>query len=270
MKKRYILILLIALSSCSPYTNSMYFQGLERNPEINHKINNLSPITIQIGDVLGLNVKSLSPEGSAIFNTGSGSSSTSGGTTDNSSGNSSGNSGSSNGSSGYKVDQNGEIELPLIHKIKVVGMTIPEVQNAIQKAITPFLKEPIVTVQLMNFKITVMGDVMHPDVISINNDHVSIPQALTLAGDISPSGKRDNILLIREINGERKYVNIDMTSSKLLESPYYYLKNNDMLYVEEGRGKFISVSPIRQNLSIVLSLISLVLVAFEVSRTTKL
>src|ERR1700730_4691028 len=70
MKKRYLLILLIALASCSPYTNSQYFQGLDRNPELNHKVNNFTPITIQVGDEIGLNVKSLSPEGSAIFNTG--------------------------------------------------------------------------------------------------------------------------------------------------------------------------------------------------------
>jgi polysaccharide export outer membrane protein len=265
MKKHYFLILLIGLSSCSPYSNSQYFQGLDRNSEINHKINNFAPTTIQIGDEIGLNVKSLSPEGDAIFNTEISYSGTSGNATDNSSSNSGG-----KGSSGRRVDQNGEIELPMVHKIKVVGMTIPEVENTIQKAITPYLKEPIVTVQLTNFKITVIGDVGRPDVITVNSDHISIPQALSLAGDITPSGRRDNVLLIREINGERKYVNIDITSNKLFDSPYYYLKNNDMLYVEEGRGKFIPVSPLRTNLSIVISLISLILVLFEVNKNNKL
>jgi len=260
MKNSYLLnlflVLVIALSSCSPYQNSMYFQGLDRNSSISHKIDNATPLTIQTGDVLSINVKSLNPEGSAIFNA------------DNSAATSSGSAGSSGGStpSGYIVDQKGNVNLPLIHGVKVVGMTLPEAQSTIQAAITPFLKEPIVTVHIVNFKITIIGDVAAPGTIGVTGDHISIPQALSQVGDLTPSARRDNILLVREINGERKYVNIDITSNKLFDSPYYYLKNNDILYVEAGRGKFLNVNPTKQNLSIFLSLLSLILVGFEVSR----
>jgi len=263
MKKPYLLILFLFLFSCSPYTNSQYFQGLDRNPELNHKINNFSPQVIQIGDELALQVKSLSPEGSAIFNSGAAGSIS--GSSPSTGDESSAGSGSKR-EPGWLVNKNGEIELPLVHTIKVAGLTVEEAEKVIQKAITPFVKEPLVTLYISNFKVTVIGDVGHPTVLNITTDNVSIPQALSLAGDITASGKRDNILLIREINGERKYVNIDMTSSKLLESPYYYLKNNDMLYVEEGRGKFISISPVRQNLSIFLSLVSFIIVLLEVAR----
>src|SRR5258708_5734920 len=109
-------------------------------------------------------------------------------------------------------------------------------------AMTPFLKEPIVTVSITNFKISVLGDVGHNGVFNVDGDHISIPEALTLAGDLTISGKRENILLIREINGERKYVNIDISSSKIFDSPYYYLKNNDILYVEVGKAKYASLN----------------------------
>lgn len=259
----FFLILAVVISSCTPYHNSAYFQGLDRNSGISHKIDNYSPLTIQLGDILSLNIKSLNSEASAMFNTDAApSSSTSAG--------SPGSSGPSGGGSGYLVDKNGEIDLPLVHKLKVVGMTIDEVQDIIQKAVVQYLKDPTVSVHLMNFKITIIGDVANPNIFTVATEHISIPQALSLAGDITASGKRDNVLLIREINGERKYINIDITSDKLFESPYYYLKNNDMLYVEEGRGKFQTLNPLKQTLPIVLSFVSVLLIAFEVIRNYKL
>jgi len=254
----FFLILAVVISSCTPYYKSAYFQGLDRNSGISHKIDNYSPLTIQTGDMLSLEIKSLNQDASAMFNTSGAVSSTAGGGTPGSS--------PSGGGSGYLVDKNGDIDLPLVHKLKVLGMTIEEVQDAIQKAVVQYLKEPTVIVRLMNFKITIIGDVGSPNIYSVTNEHITIPQALSLAGDLTASSKRDNILLIREINGERKYVNIDMTSSKLLESPYYYLKNNDMLYVEEGRGKFTNVNPVKQNLPYLLSFISILLIAFEIIR----
>ena len=253
----FFLILAVVISSCTPYHNSAYFQGLDRNSGVSHKIDNFSPLTVQTGDELSLDIKSLNPDASAMFNTSGGGGSASAGSTGGS---------PAGGGSGYLVDKNGEIDLPLVHKLKVAGMTIEEVQNAIQKAIAQYFKDITLTVHLMNFKITIIGDVEKPDIYSIENDRISIPQALSLAGDVTPSAKRDNILLIREINGQRQYVNIDITSSKLFDSPYYYMKNNDMLYVEEGRGKFINVNPVKQTLPYFLTFLSLCLIAFEVIR----
>jgi polysaccharide export outer membrane protein len=253
----FFLILAVVISSCTPYHNSAYFQGLDRNSEISHKIDNYSPLTIQAGDELSLGVKSLNPDADAIFNTSGASSGTSGGLPGGS---------PSGGGSGYLVDKNGEIELPLVHKVKVSGMTIEQVQDVIKKAVVQYLKDPTVSVHLMNFKITIIGDVLNPNTFTVTSEHISIPQALSLAGDVTASAIRNNILLIREVNGERKYVNIDLTSSKLFDSPYYYLKNNDMLYVEEGRGKFIAVNPVKQTLPYFLSFISLLLISFEIIR----
>jgi polysaccharide export outer membrane protein len=265
MIKRYstnfFLVLLISISSCSSYHNSMLFQGVNRNPDLKHKIGNYTPIIIQTGDVIGLNVKSLSPEGSAIFNTGGNASNITISTDNSSSGAS-----SQSAEEGYTVDQNGEIQLPLVHNIKVKGLTIVEAQNTIQKAITLFLKEPIVIIHLVNFKITVVGDVGHPGIFSVSSDHISITQMLGLAGDLTASSKRNNILLIREIDGERKFVNIDMTSAQLFDSPFYYLKNNDMLYVEEGRGKFTTPTGYSKIAPIILSGMSLLFLVVELRR----
>jgi polysaccharide export outer membrane protein len=262
--KHYLLIFLsflfIALSSCSPKPQ-IYFQGLNRS-DIGHKIENYSPLTIQPGDVLGLSVKSLNPEGSAIFESG-GSSSSSGSAT-------SGGGGGGGSLAGYKVDQKGEIQLPLVHNIKLSGLTLAEAQNVIQQAITPYLKEPIVALNLLNFKISILGDVSHPGVFPINSDHISMPEALSLAGDLTISGKIENILLIREINGERKFVNIDIGSDKLFDSPYYYLKNNDILYIEPTKEKYIAVSSASRTVPLVLSMISILLIILEVNKSYKL
>ncbi|MDB4902307.1 MAG: sugar transporter [Mucilaginibacter sp.] len=258
-------ILLIVLSSCH-YTNSSYFQGVNRNSDIGHKIENFTPLTIQSGDLLGLNVKSLNPEGSAIFDSGSSGSSSSSSST----GAPATGGGGGGSSSGYRVDQKGEIMLPLVHNIKVGGLTIAEAQNVIQQAITPYLKEPIVTLNLLNFKISILGDVSRPAVFPINDEHISIPEALSLAGDLTISGKRENILLIREINGERKFVNIDISSAQLFNSPYYYLKNNDILYVEAGKAKFASLNQNDRTLPYVLSVLSFLIVVFTFNKNYKI
>jgi polysaccharide export outer membrane protein len=258
-------ILLVVLSSCH-YSNSPYFQGVNRNPELGHKIENFTPLTIQTGDLLGLNVKSLNPEGSAIFDSGSGGSSSSSSAT----GAPSTGGGGGGSSSPYRVDQKGEIMLPLVHNIKVGGLTIAEAQNVIQQAITPYLKEPIVTLHLLNFKISVLGDVSHPAIFPIDAERISIPEAISLAGDLTISGKRENILLIREINGERKFVNIDISSSQLFNSPYYYLKNNDILYVEAGKAKFAPLNQNDRTVPIVISILSFLLLLLSVNKNYKI
>jgi polysaccharide export outer membrane protein len=267
MKNYYLyffLIIAIVFSSCA-YTNSSYFQGVNRNPDLNHKITNYSPLVIQTGDILAMHVKSLSPEGDAIFN-----SEISYTTTSSAGGQ--GNvqpstEGSSSRPTGYRVDSKGEIVLPLVHNIKVAGLTLAEAESLIQKSVTPFLKEPIVTVTLANFRISVLGDVGRNGIFSVDADHISIPEALTLAGDLTISGKRENILLIREVDGERKYVNIDISSSKIFDSPYYYLKNNDILYVEVGQAKYASLNQNSKILPYTLSILSFILVLAEFNHT---
>lgn len=252
------LVLMVLLTSCASYKENIYFQGLERNPEMSYKITNFSPPTIQPGDVLALTVKSLNADGSAIFNNSSGSASSAKGKD--------GNSSVASGSDGYLVNKDGEIQLPLVHSVKVSQLSLEEAAATIKNKITPFLKEPEVSVSLMNFKVSVLGDVAHPDVLSVTDERFSITDALSRAGDLTPTANRKNILLVREVDGKRKYINIDITSPRLFESPYYYLKTNDLIYVEPGKDKFASQSTTFKILPIIISIASLILVTYQVTK----
>ena len=246
-----LIIFAVVLSACSTNKGRIYFEGIPRSPEEAYKISNYSAPTIQPGDMLGLSVKSLSTEGSAQFNTSSGSDDK--------------NSGSS--SSGYLVDGNGEILLPLVHKIKVGGSTLSEAQLTIKKAITSYLKEPEVTLKWLNAKVSVLGDVSQPGVYDITDERFPITKALGLAGDLTPTANRNNVLLVREVDGKRKYINIDLTSPKLFDSPYYYLRNNDLLYVEAGKGKFVTgQNQTIRILPVVISAISLIITTYQLSK----
>jgi polysaccharide export outer membrane protein len=251
------LVLMVLLTSCASYKENIYFQGLERNPEMSYKITNFSPPTIQPGDVLALNVKSLNADGSAIFNSSSSSAGTAKGKDSNS---------PASENSGYLVNKDGEIQLPLVHSVKVGQLSLEDAAATIKNKITPFLKEPEVSVSFMNFKVSVLGDVAHPDVINVSDEKFSITDALSRAGDLTPTANRKSILLVREVDGKRKYVNIDITSPRLFESPYYYLKSNDLIYVEPGKEKFASQNTAFKILPIIISIASLILVTYQVTK----
>jgi len=251
------LVLMVLLTSCASYKENIYFQGLERNPEMSYKITNFSPPTIQPGDVLALSVKSLNSDGSAIFNSGA--------PTTTAKGKDGGGSASSPGD-GYLVNKDGEIQLPLVHGVKVGQLSLEEAAAAIKSKISSYLKEPEVTVTLLNFKVSVLGDVAHPDVLSVTDERFSITDALSRAGDLAPTANPKNVLLVRQVDGKRKYINIDLTSSRLFESPYYYLKSNDLIYVEPAKDKIASQSTIFKILPIVISIASLILVTYQVSK----
>ncbi len=119
------------------------------------------------------------------------------------------------------------------------------------------LLDPIVTIRFLNFRVTVLGEVGRPTVVSIPNEKISILEALGLAGDITIYGKRDNVLLIREDKTGKQIVRIDLNSKNILSSPYYYLQSNDVLYVEADKEKVASVSNSRQMLPVYFAAIGL-------------
>ena len=226
---------------------------MDRSKDLTQAINNYSPLTIQTGDVLGISIHSLNSDADIPFNGGGGGniSSAAGSVTGGSI-----NSTQGGGGASYTVDQKGEIHLPQIPAIKVIGLTTSEAQLAVHNNLTNLLKEPVVNVRVVNFKISILGDVGHPGVFPVSGERINLLEALSSAGDLTITAKR-NILLVREVDGERKFINIDMTSSNLFSSPYYYLKNNDIIYVDAGNAKFAAVSPFTRTLPIVLSFFSL-------------
>jgi len=241
-----IIGLLFLVASCSPYKQVPYFQDLDRSNVIAQDIKNYSPLTIQPGDILGIAVTSSSdPAAVAAFNYNL-----------NRVNGVNGDYSPSNAVVGYLVDDKGNIQVPYIGTMKVAGYTTTDLRDQLSKALLTFAKQPVVNIRILNFKISVMGDVLKPDVYTFQNERVSIVQAITSAGDLTITAKRKSVLLIREINGKREFIPIDMTSKKLFESPYYYLKNNDIIYVDPDRTKYAPLDEGYRTASILISAVS--------------
>jgi polysaccharide export outer membrane protein len=161
---------------------------------------------------------------------------------------------------GYLVDEKGKIDIPTLGTILVTDKTVSELENFIAQEIKTrkFLENPTVTARVINAKVTVSGEVNRPGTYTFTEQVLTLPQALGYAGDLTINGKRNNILLIREENGERTYAYIDLTKSDFFNSPYYYVKQNDWIYVYPNAPKVAS-SGFIGNVGTVLGLGSFVL-----------
>lgn len=140
----------------------------------------------------------------------------------------------------YLVDNDGNIEFPIIGTLHVGGLTKSEAEAVIRKHIRPHFQDDdfIVNVRMINYKIAVLGEVARPNTYTISNEKVSIFEALALAGDLTIYGKRDGVKLIREdINGKKEIVTLDLNDANIINSPYYYLQQNDILYVVPNKAK---------------------------------
>ena len=215
---KYLVIFTITLFvvSCSSSKKVVYFQEIE-GVEINDSLINFEA-KLQKGDALNIMISAVDIEATMPFNLYVGA-------------------GLNARSMGYIIDVKGEINFPIIGKVKAEGLTISQMTDRMIKKISDYIKNPVVNVGLINFKITVLGEVSHPGTHSIPNGKITIIQALGIAGDLNILGKRKNVLLIREYEGKRVFVNIDLTNKKLFNSPYYYLVQNDVIYVEPSSTK---------------------------------
>ena len=137
----------------------------------------------------------------------------------------------------YLVDSEGYINFPVLGKIKIGGMTKKEAISYLEQRISEYVKDPIVSIQFMNYKIAVLGEVAKPGQYIMTNERVSIFDAIGMAGDLTINGNRTNVLLIRDNNGTIETHRFNLTSSQLFESPYYYLRQNDVVYVEPNKAR---------------------------------
>lgn len=133
---------------------------------------------------------------------------------------------------GYLIDANGMVNMPFLGEIKLAGLNRMEATALIQQKLTEYLKNPVVQIQILNYKVTVLGDVKSPGTYKIPNERITLLEAIGLAGDLKMSGQRKNVLVIRDENGKKTEYRVDLTSKDLFSSPVYYLTQNDVVYVE--------------------------------------
>jgi polysaccharide export outer membrane protein len=243
------LILALFLSSCVSGKKITYFQNLSgaKRSEMEAVAKFTEPI-IQVDDILSITITTIDPQSASIVNQASPQP---------------GVGNARQEISGFAVDKDGFIELSLIGKIKVAGLTTAGARDLIRTKASRDLKNPVVAVRFANFKISVLGEVGRPATYSIPNEKVSILDVISQAGDLTIYGKRDNILVIREVDGKKEFGRLDLNTVDLFNNPYYYLKQNDVVYVEPNKSRVLSVNaPARTTVAFGLSIISTLVILF--------
>ena len=245
------------LSSCASKRNIVYFQNSDQISQSTYRQDDANyKIKIMPNDNLFIRVSAINPDAVAIFNVVQ-----------------SQNGNISSGSLdilGYLVDPKGNINLPLVGEVHVAGLTKAEAIQLLQKEISKFVTEPVVNIRILNYKISILGEVARPGIYTVTDERISIPQAIALAGDLTIYGERHNVQLIRLENGEKKFYYFDLTSPDIFSSPNYYLLQNDVLYVTPN-GTKVRSSTSNQNIPLVISIISatLMLATFLITYSKK-
>lgn len=226
MKKiLFYLTLVIITASCASRKDVIYLQGINSKEEQTlFKNLKFSAPTFKADDRITINISSVNPEAARPFNLYITSFNTSGiratGTQQQQS---------------YLVDKNGDISFPQLGKLSVKGKSRIELEEFLEMKLKPFLPDVKANVQLVNFRVSVLGEVAKPGEYIINREKTTILQAIGLAGDLKIHGKRDDIKIIREVDGDVKYYNIDLRSKDFINSPAYYLQQNDVVYVSPNK-----------------------------------
>ncbi|ESU22167.1 polysaccharide exporter lipoprotein precursor [Flavobacterium enshiense DK69] len=247
---------LTVMCSCASRKKMAYLQPSEvkseknlKNEDINEKKEkSLYEPIIQNDDLLHIIVSAENPEVAAPYNLKSVS-------VNNVTGNTNIN---QNQLEAYLVDKNGEIEFPQLGKMKLAGLTRLEAVEKIKKQLTDYIQNPTVYISIVNFKVSVLGEVTRPGSHTISSERITLLEALSLSGDLTVYGKRENIMVIREKSGEKTIATVDITKADFIHSPYYYLSQNDVIYVEANRVKMGS-SLVGPSVTVGLSVLSIAL-----------
>lgn len=235
----YYLILLLTMFSCKPKENMVYMEK-EKNiaeSKINQAV--FYGAHIQSGDVLDIKVTAFDENAVRPFNLYSMNNSSSQGQMNAQT--------AQFAPQGYLVDNEGFIYFPVIGKLYIKGMTLAQLRADLEKRLLTYLAEPLVSIKQLNFNVTVLGEVKNPGQHTSASDKITILQALGLAGDMTDFGNRTNVKLIREEEGVSKTYVIDFTDKNITSSPYYYMQQNDVLYVEPDmiKKKSANIDPNR-------------------------
>lgn len=250
-KFTFWLLFLVAFSLTSCLTNKklVYFSNL-RDSSFVATYKEFAP-KIQKGDILFVAISSLDQKSSVLF---SGVNSISVSPTGQNQGG-----GPGLPVSGLLVENDGYIVLPKIGRIKAEGKSKSDLTVEIQDLLLPYLKEPVVNIRFVNYRVTVLGEVAHPAMYATTNERMSILEAIGMSGDFTPLGNRSNILLLRDSSNVTISRRLNINDRSLLNSPYYYLQSNDVLYIEPINQKGYSTSQAVVLIPLISGLISSVL-----------
>lgn len=249
-KLSLVLCGLMMLGSCGPKRNLVYFSDLPDTTAYQSAILNDVEPTIQPGDILRITVNSLHAESNRLFNTGAMVPA----------GETSASADANLANDGYLVNSAGYITFPIIGQLLLEGLTREQARQKLVDEVSEYAKDPIINIRFANFKITVVGEVKAPSTFTIPSEKINIIEALGLAGDMTPYGKRENVLLIREQNGQRTVVRLNLNDKETLNSPYFYLRQNDVVYVEPTRSRDPSADRNLRILTVTLAALSTVIV----------
>jgi polysaccharide export outer membrane protein len=228
-------LLVLWLTSCSSSRNLTYFSDLQTEGEQKNKIVNATEPKIQPNDLLSISVSTLSAESNALFNSGI--------LLPANNANNINSNNINNSRDGYLVDNLGNISFPIIGQVKLGGLTRDEATKKITAEVKRYIKgEPIVNLRYLNFKVTVLGEVGRPASINVPTERINVLEALSMAGDLTVFGKRENVLIIREKDGARSLTRLNLNSKESLNSPYFYLQQNDIVYVEPSKVRALQAS----------------------------
>ena len=246
----------VSLTSCRLREKIVYFQ--------NNSIDSLrsemsySP-TLNTDDFLTISVYGEDPESVAPFNI-------------NNSAMNSSNSGYLTGApayNGYLIDSNGDINMPVLGKVHVEGLSRVAATDTLQQKLKVYVHNPIVLIQIQNYKVTVLGDVRNPGTFKIPNERITILEAIGLAGDLNITGSRRNVMVIRDSSGVKQEFRLDLTSKNIFKSPAYYLKQNDVVYVEPSGVKRSEATIWRTTGPMIITLTSLIVTTISLLTANK-
>ncbi|SDS38487.1 polysaccharide export outer membrane protein [Formosa sp. Hel1_31_208] len=240
-----IFILIIA-SSCGSRKEIVYFQ--DEPLKENRQLDNMFELTYKTNDILTIDVSSIEPAAVMPFNLSPVS------YANNNNGNNNLNANGNLLRQTYLVDPKGNIEFPVLGTIKVGGLTRAQVTEMLKGKLREYVTDAIVNIRLINFTVTVLGEVNNPGTYTIQDERISLSEALGLAGDLTIYGKRDNVFLIREVDGKKKFAKFDLTSINVVNSSVYYLSQNDVIYVEPNNAR-IKTSSYNPNTGVLISAI---------------
>lgn len=246
-KKIILLLCFLPIVACKPRKEVVYFQNIESLSKVEKPVS--FEIKIQPDDLLLIVVTAENPESAMPFNIGT--------------------AGVPNSKKlfptqsqesvlSYLVDSEGKIDFPILGTLKVGGLSRTEVIKLFKEKISLYIKNPIINIRITNFKISVQGEVNAPNTFSIESERVTLLDAISLAKDLTIYGRRDNVLIIREINGIKTYNRVDLTKADFMSSPFYYLTQNDLIYVEPNQNK-INGAAVGANTNVLISITSLLI-----------